>query len=376
MIEGWRALAALGVMFSHLGLNPGFDLGAACVLLFFVISGYCIAASAESCERNGLGMGGYMFRRFKRIYPPYFFALLLFIGTRVIKAAGGGEQQLPANWAVWLQNFTLTQWLSLLAHPKAQAFSNPSLFVAGFWSLNYEEQFYLVMGLIVFGAIALKRSPLLPVLVLMAAGIVWNIVFPRISFGMFIEYWICFAVGCLVYFRLCKLSDLRLRIAIEISIWLIFACGLWFDATSVGSGRSGPGDWVVASGFALVLIYSRPLDDVYTKSLAGIALGWLSLGSYSLYLTHQMNLTSSSAFSALLIGHGLPRQAEVALRALFMCGFAAVFWFCCERPFVNRQAKRVDGLRSDLPSRISTWLRTHLKFLGRAWRAPFGPRKV
>src|SRR5262245_25324420 len=41
------------------------------VPIFFVISGYCIAASAESVRGNRHGAGAFFVRRFRRIYPPY-----------------------------------------------------------------------------------------------------------------------------------------------------------------------------------------------------------------------------------------------------------------------------------------------------------------
>ena len=67
---------------------------------------------------------------------------------------------------VWINNLTMTQWLGLVFHP-THPFDNPTLFVAGYWSLNYEEQFYLVMGLIMFGATYFKKSMLAPIVALM-----------------------------------------------------------------------------------------------------------------------------------------------------------------------------------------------------------------
>lgn len=85
------------------------------------------------------------------------------------------------------------------------------------------------------------------------------------------------------------------------------------------------------------MIYLRPLDDLYRKSLFGVVLGALSLGSYSLYLTHQMNLTASKVVAEALIRLGVPDASELILRALYMGAFAAVFWVFCERPFMNRR---------------------------------------
>jgi hypothetical protein len=66
LLDGLRGLAALAVVLHHLRV---FDGGHFAVMVFFVISGYCITASAESCRRNGLGFGQFMARRIKRIYP-------------------------------------------------------------------------------------------------------------------------------------------------------------------------------------------------------------------------------------------------------------------------------------------------------------------
>ena len=41
------------------------------VEMFFVISGYCIAASAESTRRSGRTVREYFLRRFMRIFPPF-----------------------------------------------------------------------------------------------------------------------------------------------------------------------------------------------------------------------------------------------------------------------------------------------------------------
>src|SRR5947209_8469455 len=51
------------------------------VPLFFVISGYCIAATADSSRRRPHAIGNYFIRRFRRIYPPYWILLALTIAV-------------------------------------------------------------------------------------------------------------------------------------------------------------------------------------------------------------------------------------------------------------------------------------------------------
>jgi peptidoglycan/LPS O-acetylase OafA/YrhL len=65
----------LTVVLNHLGVVNGV-VGHMGVMVFFVISGYCIAAATESGCRNGLGFKGFMSRRVTRIYPPYLLAVV------------------------------------------------------------------------------------------------------------------------------------------------------------------------------------------------------------------------------------------------------------------------------------------------------------
>ena len=125
MVDAWRGLAALGVVFAHLNIRVGFSLGDACVMVFFVISGYCIAAATFSCQRNNLGPAGYMWRRVRRIYPPYFFAVCFFVVTRLVKLRLGMGDELPRSLMVWIQNLSVTQWLSFISASNVIAWIQP-----------------------------------------------------------------------------------------------------------------------------------------------------------------------------------------------------------------------------------------------------------
>jgi len=138
MIDAWRGLAALAVVIHHCS---DFRLGNPAVMVFFVISGYCITAAADACQRKGLTFGQFMWRRFRRIYPPYVFSILFWAATRVAKSIIGGTNNLDRPLVDWVQNLSLTQWLTLLAHPANVAHRNPTLFVPAYWSLCYEERF-------------------------------------------------------------------------------------------------------------------------------------------------------------------------------------------------------------------------------------------
>lgn len=338
LLDAWRGLAALGVVLYHIGaVDTRADVGHVCVMVFFVISGYCIAASADSCRRNQVSAMGYMWRRVRRIYPPYFFAICFFVATRIVKVRMGLGNQLSSSLVAWIQNLTMTQWLTLLGHPVSCAFDNQTLFVAGFWSLNYEEQFYLVMGLVLLAAILLRTSMLTGIVALMVPAFLWNLLYPSTSYGFFLEYWIAFAMGALVFFRLCQTKRRLGRIAID----LVVLAFLLFSTYRGGllhtrSPRSVYFEWIVTSSFALMLIYGRRLDQKFRQSRLRWGLGSLGLISYSMYLTHQDEMHAASVVASRMTAWGVPQFMNFPLQVAFICSTSTVFWYFCERPFLNK----------------------------------------
>jgi peptidoglycan/LPS O-acetylase OafA/YrhL len=106
------------------------------VSLFFVISGFCIHYSFLKHEVKSPGkpfLKQFFWKRFWRIYPPYFAALIVFYFLAVRHFENGAT---PINF--WLH-------LLLLHNLDAGTFNgiNPS-----FWSLAVEMQFYLLFPLV------------------------------------------------------------------------------------------------------------------------------------------------------------------------------------------------------------------------------------
>ena len=336
MLDAWRGLAALGVVVFHLNIGSEIFLGNASVLVFFVISGYCIAASAESCRRNRVGPAGYMWRRIRRIYPPYFFSIVYFLATRIWKLESGLDDQISHSVLAWFQNLTLTQWLTLVRHPAPSPFDNPSLFVAGYWSLNYEEQFYIVIGILMLAASRWRKDLLPFVAALMVPAFIWNTFHPFISYGFFLEYWIPFALGSLVFYRLSRLDDWRLRTLVDTGIVSLLLFSIFKYHLRSTDARSVYFEWIVASAFALLLLSLRRWDQALAGSWLGRASRAFGLTSYSLYLTHQCNLGASTMVANQLIRWGLPGSLAFLVRVTFICAVGAIFWYFCERPFLNQ----------------------------------------
>src|SRR5262249_7449344 len=154
-------------------------------------------------------IGSYFTRRFWRIYPPYWAVLLLSI--LLVVAVGcalapgvlssSPRPQLRPRGVLWSH---LAGDLPLTGTWPPYLFRNGRAhFVGQSWTLCYEEQFYLVVGLILLCAprrlfLATVLVTLASVAVQLGAGILGSDVT-----GFFFDgSWLMFAAGVLVYYHL------------------------------------------------------------------------------------------------------------------------------------------------------------------------------
>ncbi len=338
MINGWRGLAAAAVAIAHITENKP-PLGHVAVMVFFVISGYCIAAAVQSSQSRGLSFWTFMGRRMRRIYPPYFFSLLFFFVTRLAKWRLTGVNQLSYPPATWIQTWTLTQWLNVLAHPTPYAFDNSHLMVSAHWTLGYEEQFYLVFALLMVLALRAKRDVRVLVLGLFGIALGWNLAFPRLSCGLFIDYWAHFAVGAVVFYRLCRPFSRRFCQVVDWGLVVTaILCGvLAWPSYLLPPQRFVAQEFFAVSVFALLLIGGRRFDDVFKKAPLARPFLWLGTITYSLYLTHQFNLNLSAFVASHLLRGHFPSWVVVLLQLVVLVLLAALFWVFFERPFLNKR---------------------------------------
>jgi peptidoglycan/LPS O-acetylase OafA/YrhL len=127
---------------------PNLGIGRAGVFLFFVISGYCIAMTAE---RSG-SVQHFWLRRFTRLQPALMACILLTIAIVGLLGLPGREASLATGLsnAAWIPLFT------------------PSQLVDGaYWSILVEVKFYFIFGLLFY---LLPKAGLLPFLAFTAIG--------------------------------------------------------------------------------------------------------------------------------------------------------------------------------------------------------------
>ena len=181
-IQGLRAFAVLAVVVYHLwpgALHGGF-VG---VDVFFVISGFLITGLLlrEQLATGTIRLGRFWSRRAKRLLPAAFLTIVV-TGVAVLVAVpsalwGQYGRELIAS-TVYLQNWELAaNAVDYLASADA-----PSPF-QHFWSLSVEEQFYILLPLLLLGVGALARrrfTPLATARLLLGSvvvlSLVWSIV--------------------------------------------------------------------------------------------------------------------------------------------------------------------------------------------------------
>src|SRR6266849_732607 len=144
-LDGIRTLAVSAVFLQHfvgfqnlpgiLGVIPWGQLG---VKLFFVLSGFLITGvllrSRDAVEQAGVSnwfaARQFYVRRFLRIFPLYYFVIAICVLLNIPPVR---------EILVWLLTYTLNIYASLRGQ-----WGNLDLYVAHFWSLAVEEQFYIV----------------------------------------------------------------------------------------------------------------------------------------------------------------------------------------------------------------------------------------
>jgi len=268
--------------------------------LFFVLSGYLIGGQLFSrmARKKPLSYSEFYLKRFFRIIPAYIAVLILYFTIPGFKE----RSELPPLWRF----LTFTQNFGLELHAKG-AFSHA-------WSLCIEEQFYLVLPLILMAAIALGASKklawLLPALFLLGFALriwSWNhFITPLVdadqSFGAAYYRYIYYPT----YTRLDGLLA-----GLSLAALVHFRPNLWQKITRHGNG------WLIAGLLLSTAAWWIAHDDqqysfsgaVFGFPLISLAYGvlvlaalspscllyrhssritrWIATLSYSLYLTHK-----------------------------------------------------------------------------------------
>jgi peptidoglycan/LPS O-acetylase OafA/YrhL len=367
LLDAWRGVACVAVVIYHATMQvvPVIEPGETWsqtlgywlvqitglmwvgVPMFFVISGYCIFATLERSLERGEGLRQYFFRRFRRIYPPYWVALALCVAAIVAiefgwpgLMTGGyftivGPQQL--NPAAWFGNVTLTEsW-------RAHLGGGPTNFLLPHvWTLCYEEQFYFVAGLMLL----LAPRRLYAAAGLVSLAVVATMVLSK-KLGVSVEgtfldgRWLLFAAGILVFYAVHKAGD-RVRagicVALAVSAALLLASGGVPWAIHLNNNL----ERFTALLFALALIVLYRRDKQLSTQRWMRPLTWCGTMCYSLYLTHAL-VTKAIGHATFELGYTGAWQTlgvVVPLSLAISLPVAWTFYLMVERRFLNSTASR------------------------------------
>ncbi|MGE0608738.1 MAG: acyltransferase family protein [Pirellulales bacterium] len=362
----WRGFACLALLFYHSAFyaehafrvhdTATWSLGSIGIRLagflwvgvpfFFVISGYCIAASVDGLRRKPHSLRDYFRRRIRRIYPPFWAALALAVmfclvaGLNPVLFARCTQLAHPTEFTAWhwLGNFLAAEaWM-----PRLSGASAPNYLMSNTWTLCYEEQFYALAGLMLF--LAARRfflaAVVLSVLTLCVRHVGrangWD------AWGFFCDgHWLLFAAGIFVYHGL-HYASRQLRWA----TLALFAAGAVYAVCDRQSQTSYHqrhlDEYLVASClFAMALMLGRRFDRAIADFRPLQPLAWCGRISYSIYLTHfpivvvmacLFSLTGLGSDSAVLF-IGMPASLAISLPVAWL------FYNNVERHFMNVPSK-------------------------------------
>ena len=363
-LDLWRGLACLMIVVLHASHNANevkesagivdkvllailskLDIG---VPMFFVISGYCIAATSDSTRRKAKAPARFFYRRFRRIFPPYWILALISLVLVVALEAlhqgdlvSGDYGYIPSpsklSWSQWLGNITLTEtW-------RPHLFDDPELKIVGpSWTLCYEEQFYAVCGFILilapryfFSGIAIVTF-----LTLFVAPIA--IIQPELLpiQGFFFDgRWLMFAEGVALYYIINYAKSRVPGVAVFVMLLVVTISVRWGIPTLETNplARNRVWEFLASTAFALGLVLLHPWDMKISGSRLLHPIAICGQMCYSLYLLHwPIAVVMTTAFYRAGIRGLYPTLLIVApLTITSSIAASWLFHLTVERKFLN-----------------------------------------
>jgi len=334
-LDSLRAFAVAAVLASHFWL-PDLQLASLGVRLFFVLSGFLLTSILlrERCasEENYLPRRKVLFdfyvRRILRIWPAYYFALI----AAMILGAGSiaGTFAWHAFFASNILFFREQRWFPITAH---------------LWTLSVEEQFYLLLPLLI---LFVSRRLLRPIVIASIAvaiayrlAVARNVPSPTFYFVLPIAQLDALGAGTLL--AMIQQSDYHLNWR-RLFVWSLPVAALFTIGVIPGNVPSALGQSIcLLPMVALVSGAGTQMEGLAGRVLKARPIVALGRISYGIYLYH---LFVAAAFDKLADFLGLPHVPDGPYRfLLFFCAtvtVAAFSWLIIEWPALSlrRQFRR------------------------------------
>ncbi|MFE4469937.1 acyltransferase family protein [Leifsonia sp. NPDC056824] len=333
-IQALRAIAVgLVVLFHFFPTRlPGGFVG---VDVFFVISGFLITGNLlrEAGRTGRIRYGRFLLRRAKRLLPA---SLLVTVSAAVAIAVWVPRQLWDQFYSEVVAATLYTQnWLLAANSVDYLAANNQASPVQHFWTLSVEEQFYLVMPLLLILAMVLLRDRWRVaagwcLAAIFVASLIYSVVLTQTDhsvayFSTGTRAWE-FAAGSLLAYLGWR-APVGVRTAVSLlGMAVIGGCGFLMNGTLPFPGVVAA---IPVAGTVLVLWAGMPstlLGAVYRLK----PIQWLGGVSYSLYLWHWPILV----LFPFVVGHRSTLPQTLALIALSVL-LAALSKYVVEDPFLG-----------------------------------------
>jgi len=343
-LDGLRGFACLAVVLHHcagcifvdgsnLAVAPHvLFFGCLGVEVFFALSGFCLAFPIMSRPVDGTTWRRYAWHRVRRIVPPAWGAMLIFIGLGLAIRARS------------IEPFSSAQPVTIPANPlQALAmflFWGRVYLNSSYWTLALEARWYFALPLMLYVQRRYRPLGLFAGSVLIAVA--YFLVRPSIGGAASV------AIGPLpLYLPLFGLGIIGARVATampgssagEFPVTLLRAglvSSIILVVVFTRSYSLTPSRILPSTLFAFFLLMSSLRDPVVKAFFSGRPLVWIGGFSYSLYLLHEVLINLCVAVFQPM-GLSFPGQALVYLVLVPLALLPAAFGFhmIFERPFLR-----------------------------------------
>jgi exopolysaccharide production protein ExoZ len=321
-VQYLRGFAAIAVLLYHVGDQHKipFEIGAAGVDIFFVISGFIIWSTTSHSD---ISMPDYFWKRFTRVLPLYWIVLCVTFVSVNAKPA------FFYNHDASIENFVRS--LVLLPRLKDGAFH--PVVVQG-WTLSYEVFFYCLLGVLMAASLRWRLlGTCATLLVFVGIGQILDLGY----IGAFAAPIVLeFAAGVLIAFVASRLEFSRSVIVVALSLAIV---GFVASETLIV-------DWprVLKWGIPAVLlvIAAVGLEPWFRKHPVGV-LVFFGDASYSIYLWH---VWIGVMMTGVLLRLPIPALLHPALQAVTMLLASCLLYSVIEKPLLALFRRRTGTVRA------------------------------
>lgn len=333
-IDGLRMIAVLAVVLYHFDV-PGVAGGFAGVDVFFVISGYLIGGILwrDMSESGRLHLARFYIRRVKRLAPAYF-------AMASVTAMAAWFVFLPFEFREFGKSLiAATVYLSNVLFWRGEGYFDIGADVKALlhtWSLAVEEQFYIVLPLLMLVLKASRRVLFRALVVGFAASLAASVWITPMSqttaFYLFpFRAWELLAGVLLAIHGQSRQARFDWHPGLS---WLGLALVLGGLALIESEGFPGWQAAIPVAGTVLLILNGRQANPV-NRALAARLPVFIGQISYSLYLWHWPVLVLSKYWRD---GYSGPWEAAGWMALSFV--LAVISWRYVERPF-----RQIEGAR-------------------------------